>query len=536
MSKIAIVLTLIFAGSFKAFGFEPMSIKETQLISTFQKSFVLGADEIIKIYGVYFYNSLGEKQLNIYLRESHILTFESEQLVVIGRDLTGEGKIDTWFYEGANGFVGYKQEVLNSDSDYKTMKKVFRGIFDSDGRWAISLLMKAVFKNLTLTGGEEFLFWANFEDQQINILDVQLRLWALRTQYPNDVVLKSFQNTITDCWMKLYEELYKHRGEDRLKMLAADVGLFVSGGLVIKGIGFASKYAINSVGLQEAVKTITQIADKQFKKFKNQLSKSATYLSPKQVSEKLKATGGFEILIKLVEMPLLARPAVILSDLVLKNRLTRQIAGEAGHVWAGMKQIFKRKGYIASLAGIQLGEEILDRGYFAVSDVPIILDNPIKGADDIWRKVASDKDLRQNLQFMTIETTVVTGLDHALESRGMSLKKRFLLCGVFSAINSIYTALEIKGDVNPQRMGIDTLWEVTIGNGQVFFDDWQGKKFSTMAESTGIKPLKYVAGIITFVHQATGFQLYGKTAEYIETRFPSDSSVVQPMIIPVLAP
>jgi hypothetical protein len=537
---------LVFLSSFEIFAFEPVSLKASQITSNFEQVIQLNQGEFIRIHGLYSFNAQGEKQVHIYLKESHILSFETEQLVIIGKDINDDSLIDTWFFQNESGSISFLQRALTNDSDFQTMKEVFAGIFDSEGRWTVSILMKYAFQNLTLTGSDEYQFWANYENRQIELLDMELRLGSLLKKFPNDPTLNSFKKINADCWLALFDEFAKHKGADRFKMVGADVGLYLAGGVVVKGVGFVGKFVINKIGLDKTINFLSKMGEEHYQKLKMRVTNTKNYANFQMpVTVDIKKSAGYGILVRLAEIPLLNRPAVIIEDLVLKNRLTQSIVRNYPYFLKGLAEVNANKGYISYITAIQLGAEMLARGYVSYSDVPIILDSPVKGVGDIAKKVGSDKDLLQNLGYMSVETANAAGISKILELKGASLTKRFLICGIASTIDSIFMAKVIKGEINPIRNISDTAWEVVIGNSQTLFDIWQWQKWKELATTTDIKQLKVVGVLITFVHQAAGYYYYSKWSDYLEKTYPTinaekkdskSTDKLTPVLVPVLAP
>lgn len=537
---------LLFFSSLEIFAFETVSLKASQITSNFIQTIQLNQDEFIHIHGVYSFNTQGEKQVHIYLKESHVLSFETEQLVIIGKDVDDDSLIDTWFFQNESGSVSFLQRTLSNDSDFQTMKEVFAGIFDSDGRWTISILMKYAFQNLTLTGSDEYQFWANYEKRQIELLDLEIRLDHLLKKFPNDATLNSFKKINADCWLALSDEFAKHKGTDRFKMVGADVGLYLAGGVVIKGVGIIGKFAINKIGLDRTINYLSKMGEEHYQKLKMRVTNTKNYLSfqmPKNID--IKSTAGYGILLRLAELPLLNRPAVILEDLVFKSRLTQGFVKNYQLLLQGLKEVNATKGYISYITSIQLGAELFARGYVSFSDVPMILDSPVKGIEDIAKKVGSDKDLLQNLAYMSVETANAAAISKVLELKGVSLAKRFIICGIASTIDSMLMAKVVKGEINPVRNASDTAWEVIIGNSQTLFDIWQWQKWKDFGKSIGVKQLKVVGVVITFAHQAAGYYYYSKWSDLLEEKFPTtkdgkeknhSNDHLTPVLVPVLAP
>lgn len=527
-------------------AFESIELKPEQIRSQFEHRFQLKNNNDVKVRGIYLFNRNGEKELHVYLQESHIISFDTEQLLVIGRDLDENGLIETWFFQGPQFSVSYKQKSLQSDLDYATMTEIFSELFDSDGRWTLTVFARYAFQNLTLTGNEEFEFWTNYEKRQIDLIDLDLRLLAHKIKHPVDTTIINFEKTNAMAWQELFHQFVKHKGSDRIKMVAADVGLFIAGGFVIKGIGFIARVTINKVGLQETINTLSKASESHYRRLKMRVSHSTHNMHfhlPTKVD--IKNTWGYGILQRLAHVPILERPVLIIEDLVLKSKLSGIIIKNANYFKEGLQEIAANKGYISLSTSIQLAVEMMARGYFSFSDVPLIVDSPMHELKDIAKHVGSDRDLLQNLSYMTVETAAAAGVSRVLELKGVPLYKRFLVCGFVSTIDSIFMAKVVKGEVNTKRIAGDTAWEVIVGNSQVIFDLWQWQKWKDLANNTGTKSIKVTGLLITLAHQAAGYYYYSKWSDYLEGRGPNqpqdDEDLenkipdLHPVIIPVLS-
>jgi hypothetical protein len=500
-----------------SYGFEPVELENRQIIDSFHQPFQLKSGDTVRLNGKYSYNSKGEKELLVYLLESHVISLESEQLVLIGRDVDDNGLIDTWYFLNENGSVNYMIKPLTKDHDFAHIKIVLDHFFDVDGRWLLSIVGKYAFENLTITGGEEYSFWADYEARQIDIIDMSLRVERLLKANPNDASLLVFQKMSQEAWAKLHEDFVNHDGQERLKMVGADVAMFLAGGLAAKGLVWVGRAAISKLGLNKLINSAGKMAEEHYTHLKARVTESHKKVKVK-ISSKFSGEGAAvgPILARIWSAGIAERPALIISDLVFKSRIGQIVAKNFTYFVEGLKEIYQTKGYILFSASIQLSTEAIMRGYFSYSDVPVILNEPVKTSEEIIKKIGSDKELVQNLAYLTTETAVISGVSKVLELKGVPLAKRFVICGLVSTMNSFIMGKVVKDEVNVKRMAGDTAWEVVVGNSQVIFDLWQWEKWKNFANSVGKPQLKLVGVLITFVHQATGYFYYSKWSELLE--------------------
>jgi hypothetical protein len=516
MRVIVLFLSLLLVTSLTS-AFETIPLKASQIRSSFDQSFKLKSGDSIRLHGLYTFNNHGEKELLVYLIESHILTFESEQLVLIGRDLDDDGLVDTWFYQNDQGNVLSLAKALKGEKDFESLKQVLDEVFDESGRWMVSIIMKYAFQNLTLTGDVEYEFWSQYEGRQIDLIDMQIRVDRLLKLYPTDASIITFKKTNGEAWANLYNDFNKHNGVERFKMVGADLALFFAGGVLARGIGFLGKVAINKIGIEELVASVNKMGEKHYLQLKARMTNSKAKIVSKFTTRFAENGGAFgPILTRIWAVSIYERPAIIIQDLVMKSHLARVVSKNFGYFIEGLKEIYSTKGYILYSASIQLGTEAVSRSYFSFSDVPIILDEPLKKTEDIVRKIGSDKELVQNLTYMTTETSVISGVAKVMELKGVSLSKRFIVCGFISTMNSMIMGKLVKDEVNVARMASDTAWEVVVGNSQVLFDLWQWQKWKDFGKSIGNNQLKLAGVLVTFVHQAAGYYYYSKWAELAE--------------------
>jgi hypothetical protein len=506
----------LFIGNY-SFAFKTIEVDSSQVLGSFDQNFSLKNGETVRLHSLYRFNLNGEKELLVNLVESHVLAFDSEQLVLIGRDLNEDGFIDTWFYQKDSESVWTFNQVLVSDQDFANINKVLNVVFDDSGRWIINIVMQSALENLTIAGSDQIEFNGQYEGREIDILDMELRIDHLVKEYPNDPSISSLKKMNNDAWKTLFNDFNKQNGFHRPKMVAADVGLFFLGGLLFKGVGLVGKAFVNKYGINEIISYITKAGEAHYQRLQQRMSVANYTMRPKLLDKFLNETTVGSTIVRILAAELHMRPALLIKDFVMKNRMAKLVYANMAYLVEGLAEIKKEKWYIGFTAATQLGTEAAVRGYLSWSDVPLILEHPINKTKDITSKLASDKAFIQNLGYLTTETTVITGVSKVLKMKGVSLAKRILICGFVSTANSLILNKAVKDEVNLKRIAGDTSWEVVVGNSQVIFDNWQWQQWREMAITTGNKPLILVGVVITFVHQSAGFYLYNKWGEFLDS-------------------
>ena len=146
-------------------------------------------------------------------------------------------------------------------------------------------------------------------------------------------------------------------------------------------------------------------------------------------------------------------------------------------------------------------------------------------------RVLSDKDLIQDMSYMTMETAVTATIIHR-NGNGLS---GYAKAGLFSMVDSNVMNYWVKGETDLKRDALDTGWEVGVGNLQTVCDMRTLSYFEKMSEESGNSNLKIVGYLVTGIDQFVGYVAYGKVTEWYEKNNKKEKVPVL-TITPILAP
>ena len=188
-----------------------------------------------------------------------------------------------------------------------------------------------------------------------------------------------------------------------------------------------------------------------------------------------------------------------------------------------IKGAFSEWQYIALNASVQLGSETFAHW------------EEVKG-DNIFEtvdNVLSNKDIQQNIAFMSSETILMTAASKNLKTT----KAKFAAGGMIAMVNSTQMNLIIKGEENYERIAFDTGWEMVVGNTQVQLDLMALQYFEKLSVKKNNPKIKLIGYAVALVDMFTGYYVYSKASTYIENRndqAQSESSKPEMKLVPVL--
>jgi len=189
----------------------------------------------------------------------------------------------------------------------------------------------------------------------------------------------------------------------------------------------------------------------------------------------------------------------LLGVRVLEKRvMLRQAAQQAVQKSAYIaKESLKDAKYVALNFSIQLAVEAIAR-----KDELFDSANPIIVAEN----VLTNKDLLQNLGYMTAETLIASRVQDHIHS----IPKKLMVSGLISITNSLAMNLLVRGEKDPVRTGIDSSWEVLIGNSQILADHIALDKGVELARRTNNPKLKWIGWAFVLLDQAAGYVGYNQ--------------------------
>jgi hypothetical protein len=203
---------------------------------------------------------------------------------------------------------------------------------------------------------------------------------------------------------------------------------------------------------------------------------------------------------------------------ILSERLIG-IMKNVGQVYK--RGLFDNWKYVAQTQFLQVLAEAYSRREMIYDPNPFVM----------AKNLFTNKDFLQNLAYMSHETVLMAGI----ASGPGSLKRKYLITGAVSFVDSAAMNVFIRGgNVDPNRMYLDTGWEVVVGNLQTQVDFMALKYFDQLAVTKKNPKLRLLGYAVAMVDQFVGFTAYSKATDAVNEK----SSVSKPSLalVPVMAP
>jgi hypothetical protein len=470
-------------------------------------------------------------EMEVRIEASAIPRFASKinPLLGFGRDLDGNGKIDTWFLVTKDGIDIVEKEGKDSkgrdilgDILIKKYRSTFMMYVTSATTSIFSYLLMSVDEGLNVQE-DYFRDWMDLEEVQI-LFDKNMTQFGstyTRAQVMNHYELRSIGFTDLANRMERFGKM------TFWGYAAADIGLWVTGGILFKwGIKILAK--IGAISSETAF--ITSVKETFLGFFEKQ----------KVMVEKRLAAAKEKLNISSSKKELITKEAtMVLSQATYKEALKNTIKAQQtkNKILIALKKVIKVPGniyrgaksewqYITLNTGVQISAEAFAR-YDDIYD-----DNPAIMAQNLL----TNPEVLENVGFMTSETLLMTGVSKSLKTG----KAKFMASGAIALTNSSVMNFAIKDDAELSRVAFDTSWEMIIGNGQVQLDLKALEYFEKMALKKGNPKLKLVGYAIAIVDMGIGYFTYSKVTKKLdeyEAKKQADKELNEPkiMLVPIFA-
>lgn len=466
-------------------------------------------------------------ELEVRIEAAGIPRFASKINPVLGfgRDIDGNGKIDSWFLITKAGIDLVRLEgadEIGTDILGDILLKKYRSTMSMYASSAASSILSYLF--LSVSAGvdiqeEYYRDWMDLEEMRIQFEDDMANFGSAYTynqiQYHHELISLGFKD--------LANRMDNFGKRTFWGYAFADIGLWITGGVVLNwGAKILAKVGI--IASETAfVTTVKETFIGFFEKQKVAIESRLSVLKEKVASAKAKF--GMKVAQKEVTMALTAATykkaltATIKSQKVkqrLRIYLTKSIKWPK-KILKGAKSEWQ---YIALNTGVQVGSEAVAR-YDEIYD-----DNPLVMA----RNLMTNPEVIQNVGFMATDTVLMTGISKNLKTT----KARFMASGAVAITNSSIVNFAIKDEANISRVAFDTAWETIVGNAQVQIDLKALEYFEKMALKKNNPKLKLVGYAIALVDMGVGYVTYSKVTSALEKK---TEETVEPkmMLVPILA-
>jgi hypothetical protein len=439
-------------------------------------------------------------------------------LLGFGRDLNGNGKIDTWFLITNTGIDVVEKEGKDSrgrdvlgDILLKKYRSTFFMYATSATTSVFSYLLMSV--DASIDAYEDYYRdWMDLEEGRINF---EKDMKKMGSAYTRDQI--AFQYELRRIGLEEMEaRMTRFEKASFWGYAMADVGLWITGGVVFKwGARILAKVGAiaSETAFATAVKeTFLGFFEKQKALIENRLS---------VVKEKIHLSKG--------KIDAAKKEAVVLTKATYKVAISNTIKAQQSKIkiHAALKKYLKipkniLKGaksewqYIAMNSSVQIFSEGIAR-YDEIYDR-----NPLVMAQNLL----TNPEVIENVGFMSADTIMMTGVSKSLKTT----KARFMASGGIALTNSSIMNFAIKDSADLSRVALDTGWETFIGNAQVQLDLKALEYFEKMAQKKGNPKIKLVGYVIALVDMGVGYVTYSKVTTKID-----EKNEPKVMLVPVLA-
>lgn len=490
----------------------------------------------------YYVNQHGENAVEVSLIEAHWLAKDSSLVVLRGRDTDSDHVIDAWFYsDGA--IIKSIRRVATSDDVWPTARSIVLEFSLDEPRWLATLVGKELLRNLFITIQGEIETTQELEYTQIDLLDLDYKIADLQASGKDPLLLIELRRVSKEGWLRLLNRWTKTQVEERHKRIMGDLALFVGNGIVFRGVKFLAVKALNSSTVT-SMKTYFRTAIEEQKLWKKGvISKAEATEQAGTKSSTSFFSRGADIVGHIgsktaVRFATEKQAIDWLSRTSIFSRALKKIGTTIKDVGTAS---WDRKGYIATAQTVQLAIESYMRGYWNFSDVPLVLDHPVRSTQEFVSQVANDKGLLQNLSYMTLQTTLLSGTSEALTRRNANLGVKYAVCSLITLIDSATVNVLVQGKSDITRISFDTAWELLIGGSQVHLDLKMLRWTGDLAERFHNPKLRLVGYLLGSVDQAVGYAAYNKASTTFFEAKPEDSgkasiSLPPVVVVPVFAP
>lgn len=474
-------------------------------------------------------------EMEVRIEASAIPRFASKinPLLGFGRDLDGNGKIDTWFLVTQDGMdlvekegQDYKGRDVLGDILVKKYRSSFLMYVNSATTSVFSYLLMSIDESIT-SYEDYYRDWMDLEQVRINF---EKDMQKMGSSYTRDQI--AFQYNLRAIGLKeMNDRMDRFEKATFWGYALADVGLWITGGIVFK---WGAKILAKIGAVTSETAFATSVKETFFGFFEKQKALVEGRLSA--VKEKLHLSKTGKDVAK-------KEAAIILTKETYKEALTNTIKAQQSknrlhialkkvlsfpkNVFQGAKSEWQ---YITMNSGVQ----ILAEGYARYDDIQD--ENPAVMAQNLL----TNHDVIENVGFMAAETIIMTGVSKNLKTT----KARFMASGAIALTNSSIMNFAIKDAADTTRVAFDTSWEVLIGNAQVQLDLKALEYFEKMALKKGNPKIKLVGYMIALVDMGVGYVSYSKATtkldDYVDKKKAEkekDKEKNEPkvMLVPVLA-
>lgn len=429
-----------------------------------------------------------------------------------GRDTDDDGNIDSWFMiDDEKGLVRY---TLNSSMPWAhdaVEKQLFK-LYKSSAGAHFAASYGAVFGFLMMSVSHGFASEKELWREMMDLEEFSLRLD--RSMKRGELTREQWREAaalLGDGYSETIARFEKATGGDYWKLVAADMALWATGGIIVKGIVKVAKFvgrpiSTTSVG-QSTIRAVKKIMGGITDRARAQMTR---FRLAAGVPVNAVAAGMFKQNFQRT-----------MRALMSKNLFMRKMVPMVVRPAMALKKAAREWKYIAFMAGIQITTESFAHSSEVMSSSPT----------QFAKNVLTHPEIIQNVTYMTTDAYLMTAASLAIKPKGI----RYATCGFIALGNSAITNFVIKGETDYKRVALDTGWEAIIGNAQVQLDLKALSHFETAAQKAKNPKLKLLGWAIVLVDQTAGFLGYSYATQAIQPDKEEKTQAPDIQLVPVLA-
>ena len=459
-------------------------------------------------------NDLGEFEITVSLKDNWRVFKNSSQIILVGRSISGNRHIDLWFLPTKEAILKVVTNIPKniSNDNLKSAFWVLNKEMTIAERWFALVALESIGESLSMAANHDLFFKESIKRQQMDLLDLEYRMQKLKENSPKDPKIEIGIRTILSGWKEIYDSIDTENSSSIWAYAAGDVAVLWFGGKIIAGLGyiigkvgnvFIEKYALSQNQLyQQLLRLINNLKLKINNKI-NRISSRYKIDLPEPIN---KIKQNFII----TQLSIREQVVQFIKAQENKSIIAKALIKTFNEIIAVTKSGFGQSKYVAMTQSMQIISEASARPEDLFDPNPIIM----------TKKLINDKEFIQNFTYMTNETFWMASIVSRYQS---SFTKRVMLCGILAAIDSAFTNLVIKGNVDRGRVMLDSSWEIFVGNLQAQIDVPAIKYFEELAKKDLNPKLKFIGYAFALVDQGVGYFAYAKSSEYYTKKLASEN-------------
>ncbi len=466
-----------------------------------------------RVFAYNYINHLGRPEVRLVSGAVPQIAANINATLGYGRDTDDDGRIESWFMVDPNGgLVRYELRSTQALGYDMVRTRLFRQ-YASAAQMHVIAFTNSLLSYLSMAVSNAARSDGEFLREWMDSAELQLRINRARQDPTSGFSPAQFayaQDLVTESYRRSLEKYDRAVGRDYWALAAADVGLWATGGIVVRWAASALPGASRIVGslppVQFARRNLARFITSQRTMLTNALARSTT------------ARRVFAAPIAAVTLRTLGVAAFKrqfhggITALSLRARLKARVAAQRAPVLQMLRAAGREWRYVALSTSLQLGAEAF-ANYSEVRS-----NNPVTFAGN----VLSHPDIQQNVAYMTTETVMMTAASSVIV-RG---RNRWIACGFIAVANSSVMNFVIKRSNDYQRIALDTGWEMFVGASQVQLDLAALKFFEEMGVRRNNPRLKLLGYAVVVVDQGVGYYAYSQATQAIAPAGPVPTRLV----------